>query len=64
MGKNLQTVVQGYLYAGITAAAALWMSGEHNFKTIGVAAATAVVGPLLQAINPKDSAIGVGASTE
>lgn len=61
MSKNLQTVIQGYLYAGISAAAALWMSGVTDWKTLGIAAATAIVGPLLQAINPKDAAIGVGA---
>lgn len=64
MGKNLQTVIQGYLYAGISAAAALWMSGVTDLKTIGVAAITAIVGPLLQAINPKDGAIGVGSTSE
>jgi hypothetical protein len=63
MSSNLQTVIQGYLYAGVSAAAALWMSGVHDFKTIGVAAVTAVVGPLLQVINPKDGAIGVGAAS-
>jgi hypothetical protein len=63
MSKNLQVVIQGYMYAGISAVAALWMAGEHDWKNLGIAAATAVVGPFLQAANPKDSAIGVGAAS-
>lgn len=64
MGKNLQTVIQGYLYAGLSAAAALYLTGVTDWKTLGTAALTAVVGPILQVINPKDSAIGVGAASE
>lgn len=64
MSKNLQTVIQGYLYAGLSAAAALYLTGVTDLKTLGTAALTAVVGPILQVINPKDGAIGVGAASE
>jgi len=62
MSKTLQTIVQGYLYAGLSAAAALYLTGVTDLKTLGTAALTAIVGPVLQAINPKDAAIGVGRS--
>ena len=64
MSKNLQTIVQSYLYAAITAAVAVWANGQNDIKDILKAAAVAVLGPLLQALNPKDSTLGVGSSPE
>ena len=60
----MKIVIQGYLYAAITAAVAVWANGQSDIKAILKAAAVAVLGPLLQALNPKDSALGVGSSTE
>lgn len=60
MSKQVKIILQGYLYAGLSAAVALWMNGVTDWKTLGTAAIGAVVGPLVQALNPKDCSLGVG----
>ena len=62
MNKQIQAVLASYARTAISAAAAMYMSGHTDGKSIGMAAAAAVLGPLARAVNPKDSAFGVGAS--
>lgn len=64
MSKNVKVAIQSYAYAAIAAAVAVWANGQNDLGAILKAAAIAVLGPLLQALNPKDSALGVGSSTE
>ena len=62
MSKKLQVVLHSYLYAGLAAALALVANGETDYKLILKAALAAVLGPVAQALNPKDSSLGVGSN--
>lgn len=59
MSPNLKTALLGYLYSGISVAAALWTSGQHDWKVLLQAALAGMLGPLAQALNPKDAALGI-----
>ena len=62
MSKKLQVVLHSYLYAGLAGALALVANGETDYKLILKAALAAVLGPVAQALNPKDSSLGVGSN--
>ena len=62
MNKKVQAVVASYARTGVSAALAMYMAGHTDAKSIGMAALGAVAGPLLRALNPKDTAFGIGAS--
>lgn len=62
MNKQLQAVLSSYLRTAVSAAAAMYMAGHTDTKSLGMAALAAVLGPLARAVNPKDGAFGVGAS--
>ena len=62
MNTQWKTLLLTYVYAAITAIAALWTSGTHDWKSLVGAALTAVVAPAVQAANPADTAAGVGAT--
>lgn len=59
--KALQAAAASYARTAISAALGLYMSGHTDPKTLAYGALGAVAGPLLRALNPKDSAFGVGA---
>lgn len=60
--KQLQTILASYGRTALSAGIAMYASGHSDPKSIGIAAASAVAGPLLRALNPKDSSFGIGAS--
>lgn len=60
--KALQAIAASYARTAISAGLAMYLAGHTDAKSIGMAAASAVAGPLLRAINPKDPAFGIGAS--
>jgi hypothetical protein len=60
MKKQLQAVAASYGRTAVSAALGMYMAGHTDAKSIGLAAAGAVAGPLLRALNPKDTAFGVG----
>jgi hypothetical protein len=60
--KALQAVVASYARTAISAILAMYLSGNTDAKALGMAALAAVAGPLLRALNPNDSAFGIGAS--
>ena len=62
MNKQIQAIVASYARTAVSAAAAMYMSGHTDAKSVGYAALGAVIGPVLRAVNPKDSAFGIGAS--
>jgi hypothetical protein len=62
MNKQLQAVLASYTRTALAAALAMVLAGHTDLKSIGLAALSAVAGPLLRALNPKDSAFGVGAA--
>lgn len=58
--KALQAVAASYARTAVAAALALYMAGNTDVKSLATAALAAVAGPLLRALNPKDSAFGLG----
>ena len=62
MNKQIQAVLASYARTAVSAAAAMYMAGHTDAKSIGMAALAAILGPLARAVNPKDGAFGVGAS--
>jgi hypothetical protein len=61
MNAKVKTLLLSYLYAAFSVIAALWMSGTHDWQTLGIAAITAVLAPAAQAANPADKTVGIGA---
>jgi hypothetical protein len=60
--KALQAVAASYARTAVSAALALYLAGNTDVKSLATAALAAIAGPLLRALNPKDSAFGIGAS--
>ena len=62
-GLKLKTQLQAaglsYLRAAFSCAAALYMSGITDYKTLGNAFIAGLLGPLLRAMNPGDPTFGV-----
>lgn len=56
---QIKAMVASYARTAVSAALAVWMTGNHDVSAIGVAAATAVLGPLLRYLNKNDSAFGL-----
>jgi len=62
MNKKLQAAAASYARTAASAAIAMYMAGHTDPKSLGMAAVGAVAGPLLRALNPKDTAFGVGSA--
>jgi hypothetical protein len=62
MNKQIQAILASYGRTAVSAGLGMYMAGHTDAKSIGLAAVGAVAGPLLRALNPKDSAFGIGAS--
>jgi hypothetical protein len=62
MNNKLAALAKVYVYAAVSAAAALWTAGEHDWKAIGTAALGALLGPIAQFANPADASVGVGSA--
>jgi hypothetical protein len=60
--KALKAIVASYARTAVSAGLGMYMAGHTDPKSIGMAAAGAVAGPLFRALNPKDSSFGIGAS--
>ena len=60
--KALQAMIASYARTAISAGLGMYLAGHTDPKSIGMAAAGAVAGPLFRALNPKDSSFGIGAS--
>jgi hypothetical protein len=62
-GLKLKTQLQAaglsYLRAAVSCAAALYMSGISDPKTLANAFVAGLLGPLMRAMNPSDSTFGV-----
>lgn len=59
MKEQLKAAGLSYLRAAISCAAALYMSGITDPKTLANAFIAGLLGPLLRALNSSDSAFGV-----
>ncbi|MEY4331341.1 MAG: hypothetical protein RLZZ196_79 [Bacteroidota bacterium] len=62
MNKQLQAALASYVRTAVSAAAAMYMAGHTDAKSLGMAALGAVLGPLARAVNPNDSSFGRGAA--
>lgn len=56
----LKSMTATYLRAGVASVLALYLAGETDPKTLLAALAAAVAGPLLKALNPKETEYGIG----
>ena len=56
MNKQL---LQSYARTAVSAAVAVYMTGNHDWKAIATAAGSALIGPLIRYLNPNDSAFGI-----
>lgn len=54
-----RAMIESYIRTAISAAVAVWMTGNHDWKALGTAAASAILGPLMRALNPNDGAFGI-----
>jgi hypothetical protein len=59
--KALQAAAASYGRTAISAVLALYLAGNTDAKALASAALASVAGPLLRALNPKDSAFGITA---
>jgi len=59
MKEQLQAAGLSYLRHAATCAAALYMSGVTDPKTLANAFLAGLIGPLLRALNPSDKSFGV-----
>lgn len=57
--KALKAIVASYLRTAVSAAAAMYMAGHTDTKSLTMAALGAILGPLARAVNPKDTAFGL-----
>ena len=61
MNKKLEAILATYLRAAIAAVLALYLSGVTDPKSLLMAGVAAVAGPVLKALDPKETTFGRGA---
>ena len=59
MKDQLQAAGLSYLRAAFSCAAALYMSGITDYKTLGNAFIAGLLGPLLRGLNHSDKTFGI-----
>jgi hypothetical protein len=59
--KQLEAIIGTYLRAAIASVLALYLSGVTDPKALLMAGVAAVAGPVLKALDPKETAFGRGA---
>lgn len=59
--KKLEAIVATYLRAAAAAIIALYLSGVTDPKSLLMAGVAAIAGPVLKALDPKETAFGRGA---
>jgi len=60
MNQQIKTAALSYLRASLASVAALYLSGISDPKILLNALLAGFIGPILRAVDPKDSAITVG----
>ena len=58
--EKLVAIAGSYLRAAIAAVIALYLAGETNPKNLLMAAVAAIAGPVLKALDPKETTFGRG----
>ena len=62
MNKKLEAIIGTYLRAAIASVLALYLSGVTDPKSLLMAGVAAVAGPVLKALDPKETSFGRGSS--
>jgi hypothetical protein len=60
MNQQIKTAALSYLRASLASVAALYLSGISDPKILLNALLAGFIGPILRAVDPKDSAITLG----
>jgi len=60
MNAGLKAAALSYLRAAAASVAAIYMSGITDPKVLANAFIAGLIGPVLKALDPKDSSIGLG----
>lgn len=55
-------ILRHYIYAAASAALAAYLAGETQPKTLATAAVVGILGPILGALDPKNTKYGVNAT--
>jgi len=58
--EKLVAMAGSYLRAALAAVIALYLAGETNPKNLLMAGVAAIAGPVLKALDPKETAFGRG----
>ena len=58
MNAKIQAIVMSYLRTALSAILGAYIAGQTDPKLLASLALSAVAGPLLRALNPKDAAFG------
>jgi len=58
--EKLVAIAGSYLRAALAAVIALYLAGETNPKNLLMAGVAAIAGPVLKALDPKETAFGRG----
>ena len=58
MNAKLQAAVMSYLRTALSAILGAYLAGQTDPKLLASLALSAVAGPLLRALNPKDASFG------
>ena len=58
MNAKLQAAVMSYLRTAVSAILGAYIAGQTDPKLLASLALSAVAGPLLRALNPKDASFG------
>lgn len=59
LSKTKQEMIKSYIRAFVVAVAALYASGEQNWKMLLMAGVAAVIAPAIRAIDKNDPAFGM-----
>jgi len=60
MNEKVKAAALSYLRAAAASVAAIYMSGITDPKVLANAFIAGLIGPILKALDPKDSSIGLG----
>jgi len=58
--EKLVAIAGSYLRAALAAVIALYLAGETDLKNLLMAGVAAIAGPVLKALDPKETAFGRG----
>ena len=61
INAKMKSMLATYLRAGVASVIALYLAGVTDPKALATAGIAAIAGPLLKALDPKNTAFGRGA---